>query len=246
MSDAEKLYDARLKGTNLMPGQDIKTDTVETAYEIQTEILKMQDKSVKGYKISMTSAETQGLFDSSEPVYGPFTESQVITEMSLADYNIPLAELELVFHVNETLTAKDDAESILKKCTVAPALELPDARYYDWFPNISKYEVVADCAVAGAVVIGEAKTASYDELDNITGTLLFNGEKIKQGQSSEVMGHPVNAMKWLIEKLDSQGRQLEAGQFVSSGTFILPVKLETGKYEGIFEGLGHVEIVIKK
>lgn len=246
MTDAEKLYEARKCGAVLRPGQDIKTDTVEEAYNIQTEILNMQNESVKGYKISMTSPETQALFDSNEPVYGPFTASQVITEMSLADYNSPLAELELVFYVNEALSAADDEESILKKCTVAPALELPDGRYNDWFPNISKYEVVGDCAVAGAVVIGEAKAARYDKLDNITGKLLFNGEEIKRGQSSEVMGHPVKAVKWLIEKLSSQGKQLEAGQFVSSGTFILPVKLEAGKYEGIFEGFGNVEIEVKK
>lgn len=246
MGDTQKLYDARLKGINLRPGQDIKTDTVEAAYKIQSEILNMQSESAKGYKISMTSPETQALFDSSEPVFGPFTERQVIFEMNLADYNIPLAELELVFYVNEALSEEDDAESILSKCTVAPALELPDGRYDDWFPNISKYEVVADCAVAGAIVIGEAQSMSYDELDNITGALLFNGKEIKRGQSSEVMGHPVNAMKWLIEKLGSQGEHLEAGQFVSSGTFILPVKLEVGTYKGIFEGLGHVEIEIKK
>lgn len=246
MSDAEKLYDARLKGINLRPGQDIETDTVEAAYKIQGEILNMQNEAVKGYKISMTSPETQALFDSSEPVFGPFTERQSISELSLADYNIPFAELELVFYVNERLTIEDDAESILSKCTVAPALELPDGRYHDWFPNISKYEVVADCAVAGAIVIGEARSADYAELDNITGTLLFNGEEIKRGQSSEVMGHPVNAMHWLIEKLHSQGKQLEAGQFVSSGTFILPVKLEIGKYEGIFEGFGNIDIEITK
>lgn len=246
MTDAERLYEARKAGTVLKPGQDIKADTVEEAYNIQTEILNTQNEAVKGYKISMTSLETQALFDSNEPVYGPFTAGQVITEMSLADYNSPLAELELVFYVNEKLSVTDDAGSILSKCTLAPALELPDGRYNDWFPNISKYEVVADCAVAGAVVIGEAKSADYEDLDNITGRLLFNGEEIKRGQSSEVMGHPVKAVKWLIEKLGSQGKQLEAGQFVSSGTFILPVQLEAGKYEGIFEGFGNVEIEVKK
>lgn len=128
MGDAHKLYDARVKGINLRPGQDIKTDTVEAAYKIQDEIINMQSESAKGYKISMTSPETQALFDSSEPVFGPFTKRQVISEMNLADYNIPLAELELVFYVNEALSVKDDAESILSKCTVAPALELPDGR----------------------------------------------------------------------------------------------------------------------
>ena len=81
-------------------------------------------------------------------------------------------------------------------------------------------------------------------LDNISGVLKFNGEEIKRGQSSEVMEHPANAVKWLVNKLDSQGKQLEAGQFVSSGTFILPVKLEVGIYEGIFDGFGSVSIEV--
>lgn len=246
MTDAKKLYEARLNGSILKPGQDIAADTVEAAYKVQKEILSLGKETAQGYKISMTSPETQRLFDSSEPVYGPFTGSQVISELSLTDYNIPLAELELVFYINETVKATDSADEILAKSTVAPALELPDGRYEDWFPNISKYEVVADCAVAGAIVIGQAKSADYNMLDNISGVLKFNGEEIKRGQSSEVMEHPVNAVKWLVNKLDSQGKQLEAGQFVSSGTFILPVKLEVGIYEGIFDGFGSVSIEVTK
>ena len=167
MTDSKKLYEARLNGSILKPGQDIAADTVEAAYKVQKEILSLGKETAQGYKISMTSPETQRLFDSSEPVYGPFTGSQVISELSLTDYNIPLAELELVFYINETVKATDSADEILAKSTVAPALELPDGRYEDWFPNISKYEVVADCAVAGAIVIGQAKSADYNMLDNI-------------------------------------------------------------------------------
>lgn len=246
MSDAKQLFDARVNKEILKPGQNITVDTVEDAYKIQDEILALQSEDVKGYKISMTSPETQAMFDSSEPVYGPFTSSQIISQMRLSDYNIPLAELELVFNIKEPISISDDKNQILEKCTVSAALELPDGRFEDWFPNISKYEVVADCAVAGAIVIGEEKNVNWDDLDNITGSLLLNGKEIKSGTSQEVMGHPVNAVEWLVEKLDSQGKRLEAGQFVSSGTFILPVKLEPGTYEGVFEGFSSVEIEVKK
>src|SRR5699024_12498777 len=91
----------------------------------------------------------------------------VVDGIELSNYNIPLAELELVFRVNEDISIEDGVKDILKKCTVAPAVEIPDGRYDDWFPNISKYEVVANCAVAGAIVIGEEKTVTYDQIDNI-------------------------------------------------------------------------------
>lgn len=246
MQDVQKLYDARVSGNMLTPGKDIEIGSVEAAYEIQNELLKMQGDSAIGYKISMTSPETQSLFDSHEPVYGPFTTRQVIKELSLKDYNVPLAELELVFYVNEDLSVEDDATSIMEKCDVAPAIEIPDGRYDDWFPNISKYEVVADCAVSGAIVIGDRKKVTYNALDQIQGQLYLDGEVVKSGESSEVMDHPVNAMLWLVEKLNSQGKTLMAGQFVSSGTFILPIKLEVGEYKAEFDGLGTVSIKVSE
>lgn len=246
MQDVQKLYDARVSGNMLTPGLDIEVDSVEAAYGIQDELLKMQGDSAKGYKISMTSPETQSLFDSHEPVYGPFTSRQVISDLSLKDYNIPLAELELVFYVNEDLSVDDDAKSIMEKCDVAPAIEIPDGRFEDWFPNISKYEVVADCAVSGAIVIGERRKATFNELDKIQGQLYLDGEVVKSGESSEVMDHPVNAILWLIKKLASQGKVLRAGQFVSSGTFILPIQLQVGTYVADFEGIGQVEIKVSE
>ena len=85
MQDVQKLYDARVSGENLTPGQDILVNTIEDAYDIQEELLKMQDTSAVGFKISMTSQETQDLFQSKEPVYGPFTERQVVDGIELSD-----------------------------------------------------------------------------------------------------------------------------------------------------------------
>ena len=245
MQDVQKLYYARVSGENLTPGQDILVNTIEDAYDIQEELLKMQDTSAVGFKISMTSQETQDLFQSKEPVYGPFTERQVVDGIELSNYNIPLAELELVFRVNEDISIEDGVKDILKKCTVAPAVEIPDGRYDDWFPNISKYEVVADCAVAGAIVIGEEKTVTYDQIDNITAKLSLNDKELKSGDSSEVMDHPVNAVLWFVKKLHEQNKILRAGQFVSSGTFILPIKLEVGSYKAEFEGFDPVSFDVK-
>src|SRR5699024_3066171 len=99
MQDVQKLYDARVSGENLTPGQDILVNTIEDAYDIQEELLKMQDTSAVGFKISMTSQETQDLFQSKEPVYRQFTERQVVDGIELSKYNNPLAGLELVLRV---------------------------------------------------------------------------------------------------------------------------------------------------
>ena len=38
MQDVQKLYDARVSGENLTPGQDILVNTIEDAYDIQEEL----------------------------------------------------------------------------------------------------------------------------------------------------------------------------------------------------------------
>src|SRR5699024_11822616 len=79
---------------------------------------------------------------------------------------------------------------------------------------------------------------------DIKGTLSHNGEIIKEGQSTEVLGHPAKAVKWLAEVLSGRSRTLNAGLFVSAGTFNIPVELEAGKYTVEYENIGKVEFEV--
>lgn len=216
------------------------------AYSIQKQVTSKKailnkDPQI-GYKISLTSEETQRMFSSETPLYGAFTASNIVEETIELDKMItPLIELELVFIVKEELTTEDDLESILNKVEIAPGLEIPDSRFNDWFPKLSLYQVIADSAVAGKVMIGKpSKKLSMNQLTNMKGTLKFNGEIIGSGTSEEVLGNPVNAVKWLVVELAAHGQTLKKGEVISSGTFIMPKILEKGKYEAEFEGVGEL------
>ncbi|MFJ7680076.1 2-keto-4-pentenoate hydratase [Peribacillus sp. NPDC097264] len=222
--------------------------SLEEAYRIQhafTAAKRANDECLKGYKISMTSPETQALFNAKEPLYGQLTDKQITNKISLSKQMLsPLIELELVFIVKEPLTAASTEEEIINKTQIAPGLEVPDSRFEDWFPKMPKEQVCADGAVGGKVTIGEAKDYTYTDIDNINGKLLFNGQTIDEGTSSVVMGHPLKAIMWLLEKLGQHNLTLEPGMFVSSGTFILPKTLEIGMYTGQFEGIGSVTLSV--
>ncbi|PJH58650.1 hydratase, partial [Salmonella enterica subsp. enterica serovar Typhimurium] len=125
-----------------------------------------------------------------------------------------MLEMEVVFLVDQEVSPNDSVEDVMKKCRVAPGIEVPDGRYEDWFPNATLYEIVADAAVNGAVVIGRYQKASHDDLDNTTATLYLNGETVKKGPSTDVMEHPAKAVQWLAQALDSRGRSFKPGQFV--------------------------------
>ncbi|MFC3418949.1 2-keto-4-pentenoate hydratase [Salinicoccus hispanicus] len=242
MSIVEQLYTAYSANEPLALGA-LDIASIEQAYSIQNAVMKMKEENgevLMGYKVSLTSQETQDLFNSSSPLYGVMTDRTVKKEINLSDFNMPLLEMELVFLIDEEITAEDTAVQIMEKCRVAPGAEVPDARYKNWFPNTALVEIIADGAVNGAVIYGEAKRYDYDDLDNIKGTLSHDGTILKEGRSTEVLGHPAKAIEWLAGTLAEEGKVLKPGLFVSSGTFNLPIALEPGTYEIQYENVGTV------
>lgn len=243
---AEKLYQAYTTQQPLAKGELTFTSKA-AAYDVQDEVLALKEangETHKGYKISLTSEETQQLFNSDTPLFGQMTDVTLKRELSLSDFNEPLLEMELVFLVDEDVNGNDSDEEVMRKCRVSPGVEVPDGRYEDWFPNTTFYEVIADGAVNGALVTGAPANYTYDELADVEGVLYFNDKELKRGTSKEVLGHPVNAVKWLAQALEERGEKLSAGRFVSSGTFILPVPLEVGNYRVEYEGVGTVELKV--
>lgn len=244
---AELLYQAYRDNKPLEKGTFEFVSTDE-AYQVQNDVLALKEENgekLQGYKISLTSKETQDLFKSDSPLYGQMTDVTVKTAVSLSDYNEPLLEAELVFLVQEDVNGEDSDEEVMRKCLVAPGIEVPDGRYEDWFPKTTFYEVIADGAVNGAVVYGQAKQYSYEALGNVEGVLYLNNQEVKRGNSTEVLGHPVNAVKWLAKTLEERGDKLKAGRFVSSGTFFLPERLEAGDYKVTYEGVGEVTLTVE-
>ncbi|CAM2780493.1 2-keto-4-pentenoate hydratase [Salinicoccus roseus] len=243
MSSVEQLYTAYAANEPLELGV-LEIESKEAAYDVQRGVLKLKEENgevLTGYKISLTSRETQDLFHSDSPLYGAMTDRTVKKEINLNDYNIPLLEMELVFLVDEEILPEDDEAAIMQKCRVAPGAEVPDGRYKDWFPNTSLTEIIADGAVNGAVVYGEPSHYDYKAIEDIKGTLFHEGKAIKEGRSTEVLGHPASAVKWLAGTLAAQGEKLNPGLFISSGTFNLPLPLKTGTYRVEYENVGSVD-----
>lgn len=223
----------------------------DAAYRVQEKLTVLKNQPVGGYKVSLTSEQTQKMFDAHNPLYGAQVSSHFLaapTTVRLSQLMDPLVEVELVFKAKETLSADDQLEDLLRKTTVAPGLELPDSRFADWFPDLPKNLVVADAAVGGLVVYGhEVDTdqcfKSVDDVATPHCRLTHDGEELKTGVASEVLGNPLKSLHWLVGKLAAQGKTLTAGQRVSSGTFVLPPHLTAGHWQADFDhDLGQVQL----
>lgn len=243
------LYDAYKKGQPIAKEHIPASLKKDEAYAIQHAVTakKTQDgQDIKGYKISLTSKETQDLFNSQTPLYGALTtEALSDGTIHLNHMLSPLIEMELIFIAKEELFVTDDVHQLLEKTLVAPGIEVPDSRFEDWFPKISLGQVIADSAVAGKIVTGVPKDhIRYEQLDKLAGHLTFNGKELAASDSSEVLDHPIHAVKWLVEELASHGRSIKKGMSISSGTFILPKVLEKGVYEAHYGEIGSVTLIV--
>lgn len=192
------------------------------------------------------------MFDSDEPLYGGQLDERFFKSGHQFDFDFfmdPLVEVELVFKAKADLSTDDSLEDLLSKTTVAPAVEVPDVRFSDWFPSLPKHLVMSDAAVGGAIVYGEERPANQFSLEKLTEVQceLFHGDKkLKDGFSTEVLGNPVKSLKWLVDKLGKAGKKVHKDEKVSTGTFLLPVKLEKGEWKATFnQDFGEVKFSVK-
>lgn len=251
---ADKLLQA-YKDVSALTYQDyvgVVTDT-DQAYAVAHYVNAQKPTPTAGYKVSLTSERTQKLFNSDSPLYGCLESTRFVqgpATLSLANLNEALVECELVFTAKEDLSPEDSLEDLFKKVTVAAGLEVPDARFKDWFPALPKELVVSDGSVGGYVVYGQEvdvaeNFASVDDLAKVTLVLTHKGQTVAEGVSSEVLDNPLNSLKWLVGKLHAQGLSFKKGQRVSSGTFNFPPHLSVGEWKAVYgSGVGEVVLTV--
>ncbi|HLR11862.1 MAG TPA: 2-keto-4-pentenoate hydratase [Sporosarcina sp.] len=224
--------------------------TEAEAYEVQDELIQqlatLQGASIAGYKISMTSVDTQAIALTDEPAYGTLlstTLKQSGDIISMDSLFEPLIEPEIHFILQEDLSPIANEEEIISKSKVCAGIEVPDARYKNWFPNFSLADLLADNTATGLVVLSEpVDPLTFEQFANVQMELFHNGLKISEGNASAVLENPVSSVKWLAGKLAEHGKTLKKGMVISSGTFISPIRAEKGTYKINYSSIGSVDI----
>lgn len=252
--DKNEIVDVLLRAekmnTQLEFLEQVNKFTEKECYDIQKELVKQKmnqfNSSLAGYKISMTSPETQAIANTHEPAYGTFLDYNIQKEtefIKLSELFDPLLEPELVFQLTEDLSDRADHSEIIQKSNIYLGAEIPDSRYNNWFPNFNLTDLICDNAFVGKLVLSEKSFPATDvDFENIVLQLYRDGELIKKGLSTDVLGNPLNAVMWLNKKLISQGSNLKKGLLISSGTFTSPIELSTGQFIIDFKGLGSMKV----
>jgi 2-keto-4-pentenoate hydratase len=206
---------------------------------------------VAGYKIALTSKAVQDLVGVNEPCAGSIFESVVLESpgrISRADYVRVGMEFEICLRLGADLpgagtpytaeTVRDAVDSAI------PAFEMVEDRNSD-YSKLNVESLIADNAWNGAVVLGKV-TGDWRALDlSKTPVTLSYNDDVETADTGAALGNPLTALAWLANLLVEQGRPLQSGMIVMTGSSMKTRFGEAGdrmRYE--VEGLGSVEMEI--
>jgi 2-keto-4-pentenoate hydratase len=132
-------------------------------------------------------------------------------------------ECEFAFRLAEALPVRDrpysenDVASAVE--CMMPTLEIGDTVFDDWYGSSGFFGTCLDNGGGAALVCGTPVT-DWRKLDlpDARMVISLNGERINEGWGRAAMGHPLTSLTWLVNWLGVHGRQIEAGELVSTGT----------------------------
>lgn len=224
--------------------------TVEDAYAIQSaqvDAWAADGRVVRGYKVGLTSRAMQEMLGVDQPDYGYLVDGMYFDEgasVSRSRFIAPRVEPEISVILSHDLTGPGlslrQVESAVG--SVVGALEIIDSRIKDW--RITLADTIADNASSGGVVVGrqEVDLAAVDVVA-LEVTLRKNGVDVSTGTGADVMGNPLEAVRWLANRLGELGVTLKAGALVIPGSVCAAVPVAAGdRIEADFGPLGTVSI----
>jgi len=260
LTAARLLWSHRQAGTSLeaLPPALRPADR-SGGHAIQAWLPQVAGQDVVGWKIAATSAAGQAHIGVGGPLAGRVIGGQVDADgavVSLTGNRMCVAEPEFAFRIDRTIEPRAAAYSVQEVLdavgALLPAIEVPDSRFTD-FARAGEAQLIADDACAHRFVLGAPAAPGWRSIDlrthRVTGvTLHADGRRTaREGNGTAVLDDPRVALAWLVNELSSLGVSLKAGQFVSTGTCMVPIDIRPGdRVVADFGVLGQVSAAFER
>lgn len=237
---------------------EIAPRNVDDAYAIQSALFRLRVHalgSLVGHKVALTSKVMQKMVEFDSPFAGPLHANivhQSGATLRNGDYIHLGLECELAAKLGDDLPAANAPYSATQIAAAVsalmPAFELVDDRHADYTKIGSLIlTLIADNAWNGGIVLGQPMT-NWRALDlaAIRGTLEVNGTPTGEGRGSDVLGHPFEALAWLVNTLAQHGIGMKAGMVVMTGSMIATKFVQAPAVVNFsVEGLGQVSVTLE-
>jgi 2-keto-4-pentenoate hydratase len=203
-----------------------------------------------GYKIACTNVIAQRQLSVDAPFFGRLLSAFCFDSPARVDsgqFFMRVVEAEFGFRMARDLPpvsaprSRDEVADAVEG--VIPAIEIVDSRFDDW-TTIGAPSLIADNACNAAWVPGPVLT-DWRGIDLAAQPVKVwvNGGLERQGSGSAVLGHPLNALHWLVNTLGSRGLGLQSGQYVTTGVTTEVYMAELGdRIRADFGAVGTAEL----
>ena len=216
--------------------------TLKEAQQIQTKFIHLLSPKlgkIVGYKAGLTSQKVQEKFQVNHPLSGVLLETMLLPSGAVISSNFgarSMLEGDLIVRVkSEDINKVKRPEETLKYLdAVIPFLELPDLVYAENIKptaaQLLAINVGARLGIIGEPILINNSQEWFDKLSKIQVIIRAQDEQeLAKGESSNLLGHPLNVVLWLKDDLNKQGIFLQEGDLLSLGSLtpLIPVKKDT-------------------
>jgi 2-keto-4-pentenoate hydratase len=231
--------------------------TVDEAYAMQEwfhTLMVERHGRVAGYKIALTTPVMQQMVGFHTPIAGAILAGTIHRSpvtLRRADYVRLGIECEIAVQLGRDLPAaqapyrRDHVVDAV--AAVMPAFELVDDRQADYAQLAAQVlTLIADNAWNAGVVLGSPLRDWHTlDLAAVHGVMLINGAVVGEGYGRDVMGHPCEALLWLVNTLAQYGKSLTQGMIVMTGSMVATKFVNPGDAASFsVEGLGEVQLSV--
>lgn len=251
---AESLRTARLNRTPIAPPAKTYPKLDEHgAFEVQkisVDLAVANGDRLVGYKLGNIAKAMQDAFGLDKPDHGFLLASTFRyegTKLALSDFVAPFVELEPAFVLKGSLKGPNvTAADVISAIDYAiPAIEIIDSRVKNW--EIGLEDTLADNGSTGAVILGGTPRRLTDlYLSDMRGYLKFNGEEIMAGNTKNILGNPINAVAWLVNRLAQYDVEMLPGQIIMPGSCLEAMRMDKkGHWSCTYEGWGTIDFDVE-
>lgn len=212
---------------------DISLKDAECGRRRLVEKLEASDNRIVGYKAGLTSKAVQERFGVTSPVRGVLLEKMLLEDGADVPFDFgarPVFEADLMVVVKDGAIhqAKTHLEALRSLSLVIPFIELPDLLVAEGEklsgPLLVSLNVGARLGVVGKGIPVQATPEFAAALQNMRVTVTNQGKEMASATGGAILGHPLNAVLWLVRDLERTGIKLKPGDRLSLGSFSQPVK----------------------
>ena len=229
--------------------------STEDAYQVQLKMLEdkeNQGERLIGWKVGLTNPAVWDSFPFpiKEPVFGWITDRNDYSgciELSRSSFCFLRMEAEIDLVLKATLKGPGvtTADVVSATSGAMAAIELVGGRLTE-LKSIT--DLVADDSSHVGLMLGPFMKPIIDfDLRWESVMISKNGHHLASACGCEVLGNPINVVRWLANKLAQFGRELSAGSIISTGSLAKIIPLEPGDVMNIsFRNLGNIQFAVTK